>query len=391
MPHNNNKKVLHLIDSGGVYGAEKVILNLSQHMRSNQEFTPIIGCIVNSEQDNNDLYDAALALNIDAIKVPIRNTLIAYDALLAGKAFQRSGIDIIHSHGYKPSVLAFFISLFTDIAITATCHLWFNPNQGPIKMRVMVALEKQFYKHRNFSYIIGVSEEIGEELSSKGIATEKIKIIKNGINIADFAKQKKDGDLLRKALNISDSDIVVSNIARLTQQKSQSTLLEAAALLRHQGHPVELLIVGEGELKEDLLAQADHLAISEHVHFLGFRDDIPALLNISTAFAMPSIDEGMPISLLEAAAAKTPIITTQVGDIGKLIVDNDSGLIIDIDKPQQLADKILTVALDTSGKISQFTDKAYQMMEEHYSARAMTDNYQTLYRTLLDLRPNNHE
>ena len=96
-------------------------------------------------------------------------------------------------------------------------------------------------------------------------------------------------------------------------------MIEAVALLDDQGRNVELVLVGQGPLETELRSLVAELQLSDRVHLLGFRSDVPRLLAMAHLFTLPSLDEGMPMSLLEAAKVVKAIVTTDVGDIPKLV------------------------------------------------------------------------
>jgi glycosyltransferase involved in cell wall biosynthesis len=374
-------RVLHFIESEGVYGAESVILNLSQQMQRSSSLAPVVGCIVSNINDNSDLYNAARNLGIEAIKIVISNSRLLLDIPRAAKQLQKLHIHLIHSHGYKPSVFGFIISKLTNIPIMATCHLWFDPNNGPLKMRAMIRLEKLFY--RKFPIVVGVSQPIQDVLIEAGIPLEKTQLVRNGVDFPELNLTSIEKAELRKNFDIDENTFCILNTGRLTKQKSQTTLISAAALLKQKQIEFKLLIVGEGELKTQLKEQIDSLDLNDCVSLLGFRNDIDRLLAISDVFALPSLDEGMPMSLLEAAAAKVPIITTAVGDIPKLITNNETGLIIPTDSADALTQAICTLAKD---KIfaAELAERAFALMAKNYSSQAMYKSYAEIYQNLLE-------
>jgi glycosyltransferase involved in cell wall biosynthesis len=378
------QKVLHFIESEGVYGAESVILNLSQQMQQHSELIPVVGCIVSNINEHSALYDAALSLGIDAIKIVISNRRLLIDIPRAAKQLKEFSISLIHSHGYKPSVFGFILGKLARIPIMATCHLWFDPNNGPLKMRVMIRLEKLFY--RRFPSVVGVSQPIRDVLIAAGIPRERTQLVRNGVDFPELNLTTFERNELRKNLGIHENAFCILNTGRLTKQKSQTTLISAAALLKQQQVQFKLLIVGEGELKTELQKQIDALELNDCVSLLGFRNDIDKLLAISDVFALPSLDEGMPMSLLEAAAAKVPVITTAVGDIPKLITNNETGLIIPIDAPDILAKAICTLIED---KIfaKKLAERAFELMAENYSSQAMYKSYASIYQRLIGQTP----
>lgn len=374
------QKVLHFIDSEGVYGAERVILNLSQKMLVQPEYTPVIGCIVSSPEATNPFYDAAVAAGIEAHKIVIANSKLLRDIPCAAEQLKSLGISLIHSHGYKPSVFGFFIARRIGIPVISTCHLWFQPNQGPLKMRVMIWLEKKLYRY--FPKIIAVSEPIKEILAQANLPAHKLDLVRNGVDIPDVKLTTEAASALRAELGLAPDDLVILNSGRLARQKAQWILVKAASILQQQGRKIKVLIVGEGALRAELETQIAQDGVSNCVKLLGFRSDINQLLAISDIFALPSLDEGMPMSLLEAAAASKPIIATAVGDIAKLVHHRDSGLIIPTETPQALADAIVMLA-DNQAFAQALATSANNRMRADYSSDAMCSRYQSIYRELI--------
>lgn len=374
------KRILHFIESEGVYGAESVILNLSQQMQQSDDYTPVVGCIVAHKDSEDALYDAAIARGLEAIKIPLANSRLLTDLPKAATQLKTLHIDLIHSHGYKPSVFGFVIRVLKKIPVIATCHLWFEPSKGPLKMRIMIALEKFFY--RWFPKIIAVSEPIKTILLKSNLSPTQVEIVRNGVDIPDQLPSAEEIKSLRDSLKLSPADFCVLNSARLTRQKAQWTLIKAAAILKQQGEAVRILIVGEGALAEELHAQIATENVGDCVQLLGFRRDVNKLLSLTDVFALPSIDEGMPMSLLEAAAATKPIISTLVGDIGKLIQDEQTGLVIPVEDPAALAAAILRLK-NAPDVAQQLAHNAHQKMIDNYSSQAMSRLYLDIYNQLL--------
>ena len=375
------QKVLHFIESAGVYGAERVILNLSAQMQNTGNYIPVVGCIVDSVNTESALYNAAVELGIAAIKIPIANTGLLRDLPKAAAQLKQARIDLIHSHGYKPSVFGFIIRLLKNIPVIATCHLWFEPSKGPLKTRTMIRLEKFFY--RWFPKIIAVSDPIKAILLASNLKPQQVDVIRNGVDVPETTFSQSELTQLRNELHLAINDFCILNSARLTRQKAQWVLIKAAAILKQQNEAVRILIVGEGELDAELRAHIIAEDVGDYVQLLGFRSDINKLLALSKVFALPSIDEGMPMSLLEAAAATKPIISTLVGDIGKLIQHDHTGLVIPTEDPAALAAAI--VRLKNDARLAQeLANNAHSTMVKYYSSQTMCSGYLAIYDQLLN-------
>jgi len=374
-------KILHFIDSGGLYGAESVILNLSREMQTDDTYTPVVGCIVSHPDEISDLYDKTIEFGVDALKLVIRNSFLFVDIPRAARRLKKNGISLIHSHGYKPSVFGFLIRLATGIPIIATCHLWFLQEKIPVKMRVMIMLELLSY--RLFSTIVAVSRAIKVILVEHGVAENKIEMIKNGIVLSDYSSlSDKIVDQLRKDLQLKHGEFCFLNVARLTHQKAQCHIVSVARMLKEAGEKVKFFIVGEGPLRDDLQQQIIDNGVQDCVRLLGFRQDVNDLLQVADVFILPSIDEGMPMALLEAVASKTPILATPVGDITKLIQDGRSGVIVKVDDIDDLFDGALR--LISSAELRQScAEFAWEKMHKEYSSLAMYRSYIEIYDGIL--------
>jgi glycosyltransferase involved in cell wall biosynthesis len=374
----SKKRILHLIDSGGVYGAERVILNLSQEMILGELYTPVIGCIVNNPLDNCELYNVAIELGLEAHKIPIKNSRLIIDIGKARAIIKKLDIALMHSHGYKPSVFGFFMLRATQKPIIVTCHS--IPYIGPLKMRAMLWIEKKLYRY--FDYIVAVSEPIKATLIKYGVENNKIVLIQNGVSIPTPRKDNKPSSL-RTSLGLSKDSFCILNIGRLVSEKSQQSLVQAAKILRDKKEKIKILIAGEGPLRTELEELIERDDLSEYVSLLGFRDDGAALLDICDAFAFPSISEGMPMALLEAVAANRPIITTLVGDIEKLIVHQKTGYVIGKENPIELVQAILELR-NNPMLAHEITKNARELLISKYSSKAMYNDYSCIYSRILD-------
>jgi glycosyltransferase involved in cell wall biosynthesis len=172
------------------------------------------------------------------------------------------------------------------------------------------------------------------------------------------------------------------NVARLTDQKAQWVLVEAASHLKERNINAHISIIGEGPLYDELQKTITERELENQISLLQFQSNIDSFLVAADAFVLTSIDEGMPMALLEAAALGTPIITTLVGDIHKLVSADDSGLVIPTNNPAALIDAI--VRLEASPElIESLTQNVHKKMLTLYSSKAMRLSYVELYRSVL--------
>lgn len=375
------KKILHFIDSGGLYGAEKVLLNISSEMIHEGDFLPVVGCIVQTDAEDNDLYMEALRLGIDAERLRINNKNVLIDIWRVARKLRSMSIVCIHSHGYKPSVFGFLISRLTGIPIIATCHLWYMGGKRPFTQRAMIWMELFLYKF--FPKIIAVSMPIKQFLIFSGVSENKVVIIKNGISLIDHGAEGQSSlGKYRKELGVPEDAFLLLNVARLSEQKAQDGIIAAARVLKKQHVKFALMIVGEGPLRnkyEELIRQWD---LRDCVKLLGFRTDIKELLAVADCFLLPSRDEGLPIALLEAMAARTPAVVTAVGDIPELLTHKQSALFVPVDDSQGIVHAV-TWMMNHKEQREEMTEAAYAMVRDNYSAAVMYKEYREIYETFI--------
>ncbi|WP_419174470.1 glycosyltransferase [Desulfosediminicola sp.] len=371
-----------MLDSGGMYGAENVVINLSREMMTTGCYRPIVGCIVPKAGTKVDLHIAAQRNGLDSHIYTINNYLLFRDLPRFARSLKKHKIDLIHSHGYKASVFAFCAKLLNGIPVIATCHLWFADTKQPLKKRLMIALEKLIY--RTFPIIVAVSEDIKRMLVDSGVNERQIRIVHNGIVLSDHVTLPfSDKQRLKEQLGLGEKDICVFNVGRLTAQKGQDSLIYAAGYVKGINTQVKFYIAGEGTLRESLQEKINTLELGDTVHLLGFRDDIPNLLQVADLFVLPSLDEGMPIALLEAVANRVPVLTTAVGDIPKLIVADKTGIILSSNEPVSLGKEILTI-LDDHQKQQALVEQAWDRFISSFSSQTMSKHYHYLYRSIIN-------
>ena len=372
------KKILHFIDSGGLYGAENVLLNLSRVMLlSNDDFLPVVGCIVQSVNEQSDLYDQAVAFGIDAEKLQINNKKFLIDLPKVAFYLKKLGISCIHSHGYKPSVAGFIIKLLTGIPVIATCHLWYMAGKRGLKQRIMIALELFFY--RFFQHIVAVSEPIKSYLVQSGVLGEKVKIIKNGIFLDDYSFDSAITKLeFRKKNGIAEESSVFVNIARLTEQKAQDIIINAARTLKQEDINCVFILIGDGALRGKYESMVRENLVEDYVKIIGFTHNVKEWLWMADVYLLPSRDEGLPMGLLEAMASSKPAIVTPVGDIPSLVKHKISAFFIPVDDITALVDSVKWMIANSKER-SEIGSKAFSEVKKGYSAEAMFQAYVEIY------------
>jgi len=146
----------------------------------------------------------------------------------------------------------------------------------------------------------------------------RCQVIYNGLDSGKFNQLKKDKATVRSELNFGKNDKLVIYVARLVWEKAHNILFDAVVDVLKKNNDVHFIIVGNGILEDKIKSLAVELAIDDHVHFLGVRDDVPDLLNASDCFVLPSLREGLPGVVLEAIAAGLPVVATDLPGVREI-------------------------------------------------------------------------
>lgn len=227
--------------------------------------------------------------------------------------------------GYKAALLASRFS-YAKRQI-ATIHLAGSyPQPESIKQKLAKKTLKYFYQ--NIDRIITVSEANRKQLTKYyELPDHKIQVIHNGISSEKFIINESI-EKSRVLLNFPIEKKLIAVVGRLHQQKGHVYLIKAAKEIIKVIPDCHFVFVGDGELRESLQKLITDIALTNYFTFSGFQIEIPRILNAIDLFILPSLDEGLPLVLLEAMAAGKPVIATDVGGVAELVQNNRTGVLI---------------------------------------------------------------
>lgn len=371
------KNILLLRSSVGVYGAERVILELAKGL-TDKSANVTIGVVQNKHTASTELASAAAALGLNSVVFDGRQPFDPLTAYNIHRFIKNNDISIVNSHGYKADFYALMSTLFNNVPCLATCHPWPGSDDS-VKAKFYTSLDMRLLKR--FPRIVAISEEIEKEVLAAGFSKNKITVIENGIDISRF-ENNNGANRIRKDLRIPAGVNIIGTIGRLSPEKGQLDFLEAAKLLTESFDDVFFVIVGTGPMREILEAAIKELGLHNNVLMTAVRSDIPQLLSIFDIFVLPSHSEGLPMALLEAMASKKPIVATRVGAIPNLLSHGKSGLLVPARKVNDLRD-VITALLRNPIKAKSIAQEAYTTVVGRYSAARMTKQYLDVYQQML--------
>ena len=254
----------------------------------------------------------------------------------------RSGeFDIVHSHSPLLAVAARLSSLTRSAArrpvIVSTEHNVWKRYSRPT--RWANAVTSPFDQRR-----WAVSKRVAE--STRGWAAKTTEVLVHGVVHEDLVSSPGARSRIRGELHLSDDVPIVITVANLREQKDYPTLLEAAHLVIAEDDRAVFLAVGQGALEGEIKALHATLDLGERFRLLGYRQDVPDLLNSADIFVLASQYEGYPIAVMEALTVGLPVVSTSVGGVPDTITEGVEGLLVRSEDPSALAKAILRLLAD---------------------------------------------
>jgi glycosyltransferase involved in cell wall biosynthesis len=226
------------------------------------------------------------------------------------------------------------------------------------------------------SRLIAMGTQVRNDLCDAGIAPKsKFKVFFPGLRLLKTHDRLKS----RKVLNLDAEKIYCVYVGRLTQIKRPDRLLEVVEIVSAQNKSVEFLVVGDGDLSQEIKNVANRKQLP--MQFLGWREDIDAILAASDIAILVSDNEAVALTLIEASQAGLPIVTTPAGSVRDIAVDQLNALVADF-TASDLASNILKLATDPSLR-KQLGDAGRVLADEKFSIHRMVSSHVSLYKELL--------
>ena len=236
---------------------------------------------------------------------------------------------------------------------------------------------------RWFDHICVVSSSVADALRRFRVPSEKITVVENGIDIGHFSAGRP---VLREELGLQENPLV-GFVGRLAPEKGLKHLLRAAAGMLNTLPMAKFILAGEGPERSALEKLARRLGIEKSVIFLGRRSDLECIYASFDVFVLPSLSEGMPLAVLEAMAAKRPVVATRVGAIPKMVKDQQTGLLVDAGDITGLQSAI-SLLLGRRDLCRTFGQSGHEVAKTLFSSDSMAKNYLSIYRRVIPLPSN---
>lgn len=370
-------RMLHLSKMKGVSGSENHLLTLLSGLDKSR-FEAHFGIIVEPPHLSK-LQDYKRALERAGIPVTFFAMRKNFDATLLWRlrTFIRHGrFDLVHTHLIHADLYGTLAAKCAGISkIVSSRH-----NDDKFRHnRVLRWLNRSLARYH--TKIIVISDWVGTFLQTiEGIPAGKIVRIHYGLS-ADTAISQADPQYVRQQFQIPYGVPIIGTIGQLAEQKGQTYLLEAVKQILPQFPTLRVVIIGEGNLRDQLEHQAKALGIDAQVIFTGYRTDAIKLMSGFDAFVFPSLWEGFGLVLLEAMALKKVIVASHVSAIPESVIDGKTGFLVPPRNVEQLA-RAMTTVLSDQKLAAAMGEAGYAHLLQSFSVEKMLRTTETLYSSL---------
>jgi glycosyltransferase involved in cell wall biosynthesis len=371
-------RILHVIDSGGLYGAEMMLLHLAKEQQR-QGLSPMIASIGDPGIKEKQLEKEAENRGVPVSTFRMRPGPNYFGAKKVLEFCHTNNFDIIHSHGYKGNILLGFLPRkIRKKPMISTLHGWTSTSVFS-KMGIYEWLDARSLKFVDVVVLVNAAMLKRPELSKLN-ACGKISIIDNGVPISlpdNGQISPLDDDIAAFCLDA----FVIGAIGRYSKEKGFDILIESFRHVKANHAKAKLLLIGDGSLHDEYRKIAVQYSLEDSVMFAGYRPSAWRYMTLMNILCIPSRTEGLPITLLEAMRARVPVIASAVGGIPHVLVDRKTGILVPAEKIDTLA-KAISSVIKQSGVAEKYAQCAYEDFLAKYSDTVMADKYHQVYLNL---------
>ena len=375
-------KILRVIARLNIGGPAVHVINLCAGLDAQHfETTLVCGDVGLHEGDMGYL---AAAAGVQPVVMPTLQRAIApITDLLAlwqlYKLMRRIRPQIVDTHTFKAGALGRVAAWLAGVPVrlhTFHGHV-FQGYGGGLQSMLIVQLERAL--GRLTTRVFGVSQLVNAELQAHRIVpASKLQVFPVVLDLAPFATAARRGTF-RAELGIDAGAALVGNIGRLVPIKNHALFLEIAALLMQRGFGGKFVLVGDGELRVELEQRAQALKLADRIYFCGWRRDLAGVLADLNVMVNTSLNEGTPVAIIEAMAARVPVVATAVGGVPDLVAHGSTGFLLPTESAAAGADAV-EAALRADVAL---LDRAQRFALENYNLQHSLRRAEALYRSLL--------
>ena len=337
-------KIAYILTPVEYGGSEKINLVFLKNVnRDNYNVHPIL--LIRPWEYNNIFVNELNKIGYTSSKIPVakRPAFVGRDYFrvircmyILYKILASENYDIVHTHGYFADIVGSVTSHLLNIPHIATCHGFIS---NDINLKIYKKIDK--YSLRYCKRVIAVSRQIRRELLDEGIKESNVITIANAVDYTIGDNEIAAFRIERKIqLAVQEDEIIIGYVGRLSKEKGIEYLIRAGEILKKKNILFKILIVGEGNMRNELESEAYRMGLKDIILFTGFLTDVDRWLPVFDVFVLPSMTEGTPLALLEAMLYGIPVVASNVGGVPEIVKSEYNGILVNPGDTKGLADAI---------------------------------------------------
>lgn len=364
--------VMHVIKGLGRGGAEMLLAHASRYVdrrRYRLSFAYFL-------EHKDALVDSLKASGAPVTLLPAKSSLgVVTSAARLARVARDQSVDLIHAHLPISAVAARLAGRRTGLPVVYTEHNLHERHH--VLSRWANRATWRLQRH-----VVAVSEAVEESILRGLGRAVPVSVVRNAVPVEDLARRPDAGLRFREQLGIDVDLPVVGQIAVFRPEKRLDRWLEAAVELRQRVPECHFVLVGDGPERPALEAHAAARSLGSALHFAGLREDVRAALSAFDVLMISSRFEGLPLVLLEAMAASTPVVATAVGGVPEVVIDGETGLLLEDADAAALAGAVAGLLTDPERR-HRLARAAAAHVTDHFSAEAAQRQLEKLYDEVL--------
>lgn len=370
-------KILHIISGGDTGGAKTHVINLIKELQKTMAVDLV--CFMDSsftEEARNQ------KINLEVFKQKTRLDLSAVKKVI--DKINREKYDILHCHGARANFISLLLKLKCKTPIVTTIHSDYKLDFQSHFLKNIVYTNVNAFSLKYIDYYIGVSESFRKMMIDRGFPKQRVYAVYNGVirdNEVDFISRKDFFSKYKIASN--GNEIFVGIMGRLHPVKGHGVFLKAAKRAYAENKKLRFLIAGDGEEEGKLVNLIDKLGLGDVTRLLGFIENPFDFFNAIDINTLTSFSESFPYVILEGALCKKPIISSNVGGIGDLVIDGVNGYVFEVDDSMTLSNRMLELA-ESEEKRRTMGENLYKMVIDRYTVKNMAEQHLKIYEDIIE-------
>jgi glycosyltransferase involved in cell wall biosynthesis len=289
---------------------------------------------------------------------------------------KREKVDVWHAHDYKTNLLGLLVKRKWPMRMVSTVHGWVELT---LRTRLYHFLDRLTLPR--YEKIACVSPDLLETCRKNGVREDRSFLIENAIDTKQFRRRQTRVEAKRK-LGLPESQMLIGAVGRLSPEKGFDRLIGVVKALHSKGIRPRLAIIGDGGQRDQLQSMIDQHGLSDYVQLAGFQKNPTQWYEAMDVFVLSSLREGLPNVVLEAMALETPVVTTAVAGVPRLIENDVSGIVVPIANDSALEVAIAKTLVDDELR-KRLADAGRKVIESRYGFKARMRKVADLYRSLL--------